>query len=215
MGFRTSTSPRCCRSSTSARRGARRSCCTSATARACAHIQAGASVASTMGFTAARRAADGHALRRARPRRDALPAWTNVGWTRAPSRSWSITSRGCSACQAFPATCARSWPRASRGPGSRSTSSAIAFGARWARSPLHSAGWTRSCSPAASARTRPSFGSGCAATRPGSALSLTRAANARAGPRISTARSRVAAFVIPTNEELMIAQHTRDVLARG
>ena len=33
------------------------------------------------------------------------------------------------------------------------------------------------------------------------------------GPRISTASSRVAAWVIPTNEELMIARHTRALLA--
>ncbi|HKY03071.1 MAG TPA: acetate/propionate family kinase [Burkholderiales bacterium] len=39
------------------------------------------------------------------------------------------------------------------------------------------------------------------------------AANAKNGPRISSAASRVAAWVIPTNEELMIARHTRDVLS--
>jgi acetate kinase len=38
------------------------------------------------------------------------------------------------------------------------------------------------------------------------------AANERNGPRISTAGSRVSAWVIPTNEELMIARHTRRVL---
>lgn len=39
------------------------------------------------------------------------------------------------------------------------------------------------------------------------------AANERNGPRISTAASRVSAWVIPTNEELMIARHTRRVIA--
>jgi acetate kinase len=39
-------------------------------------------------------------------------------------------------------------------------------------------------------------------------------ANAKGGPRISTASSRTAAWVIPTNEELMIARHTRDLLAK-
>ena len=34
-------------------------------------------------------------------------------------------------------------------------------------------------------------------------------ANATGGPRLSTATSRVSAWVIPTNEELMIARHTR------
>jgi acetate kinase len=33
-------------------------------------------------------------------------------------------------------------------------------------------------------------------------------ANAQGGPRISRAGSRVSAWVIPTNEELMIARHT-------
>jgi acetate kinase len=36
--------------------------------------------------------------------------------------------------------------------------------------------------------------------------------NARRGPRISTAASRVSAWVIPTNEELMIARHTGRLL---
>jgi acetate kinase len=40
------------------------------------------------------------------------------------------------------------------------------------------------------------------------------AANAKHGPRISSPSSSVAAWVIPTNEELMIARHTRDVLQR-
>jgi acetate kinase len=39
-------------------------------------------------------------------------------------------------------------------------------------------------------------------------VELDAAANARHGPRISTPSSRVAAWVIPTNEELMIARHT-------
>jgi acetate kinase len=39
-------------------------------------------------------------------------------------------------------------------------------------------------------------------------------ANAAHGPRLSTASSRVAAWVIPTNEELMIARHTRELLQR-
>lgn len=38
-------------------------------------------------------------------------------------------------------------------------------------------------------------------------------ANERGGPRTPTAARRVAAWVIPTNEELMIARHTRRLLA--
>jgi acetate kinase len=46
-------------------------------------------------------------------------------------------------------------------------------------------------------------------------VQLNAAANAAGGPRISTSNSRVAAWVIPTNEELMIARHTRRVLKEG
>ena len=44
-------------------------------------------------------------------------------------------------------------------------------------------------------------------------LALDGAANEAGGPRISAAESAVAAWVIPTNEELMIARHTRRVVA--
>jgi acetate kinase len=44
-------------------------------------------------------------------------------------------------------------------------------------------------------------------------VELDAAANAAGGPHISTPSSRVAVWVIPTNEELMIARHTRRVLA--
>ena len=43
-------------------------------------------------------------------------------------------------------------------------------------------------------------------------LELDEAANASGGPLISTPRSRVTAWVLPANEELMIARHTRRVL---
>jgi acetate kinase len=50
-------------------------------------------------------------------------------------------------------------------------------------------------------------------------VSLDNEANAANATRISSARSRVSAWAIPTNEELMIARHTRDVIegepARG
>ena len=44
-------------------------------------------------------------------------------------------------------------------------------------------------------------------------LDFDAAANASGAARISTAGSRIAALVIPTNKELMIARHTRDLLA--
>jgi acetate kinase len=44
-------------------------------------------------------------------------------------------------------------------------------------------------------------------------LTFDEAANARGGPRISRPGSRVSAWVVPTNEELMIALHTKRLLA--
>jgi acetate kinase len=43
-------------------------------------------------------------------------------------------------------------------------------------------------------------------------LALDLDANERGGPRISTPSSRISAWVIPTNEELMIARHTGALL---
>ena len=46
-------------------------------------------------------------------------------------------------------------------------------------------------------------------------VELDPAANAAGGPRLSTAASRVSAWVIPTNEELMIARQTRSLVMAG
>jgi acetate kinase len=46
-------------------------------------------------------------------------------------------------------------------------------------------------------------------------IELDERANARHGPRISTDRSRVSVWVVPTNEELMIARHTGTLLGLG
>jgi acetate kinase len=46
-------------------------------------------------------------------------------------------------------------------------------------------------------------------------VELDTTANERGGPRISASGSRTSAWVIPTNEELMIARHTRALLAKG
>jgi acetate kinase len=45
-------------------------------------------------------------------------------------------------------------------------------------------------------------------------VDLDDAANAKGGPRIGAAGSRVSVWAIPTNEELMIARHTRRVIGR-
>jgi len=46
-------------------------------------------------------------------------------------------------------------------------------------------------------------------------ITLDAAANAAGGPRISTEESRTAAWVVPTNEELMIARHTRRLILQN
>lgn len=46
-------------------------------------------------------------------------------------------------------------------------------------------------------------------------MELDAEANERGGPRISAATSQVSAWVIPTNEELMIARHTRALVGAG
>ena len=43
-------------------------------------------------------------------------------------------------------------------------------------------------------------------------MELDAEANANGGPRISTQRSKVSTWMIPTNEELMIARHTGSLL---
>ncbi len=45
-------------------------------------------------------------------------------------------------------------------------------------------------------------------------VKLDERANGSGGPRISTPDSRVSVWVIPTNEELMIAQHTLALVRR-
>ena len=69
-----------------------------------------------------------------------------------------------------------------------------------------------SYSPPASARTRRRSAGASARPLRGSAFELDHEANASGGPRISTRQSKVSAWVIPTNEELMIARHTGSLL---
>jgi acetate kinase len=45
-------------------------------------------------------------------------------------------------------------------------------------------------------------------------VQLDEAANAKGGPRISAVASRVSAWVVPTNEELMIARQTQRMMSK-
>ena len=102
---------------------------------------------------------------------------------------------------------------ANRARNSRSISSSTASGANWGRSPPRWAASMRSCSRRASARTRPRSARAICQAAAWLGVELDAAANTAGGPRISTAASRVAAWTIPTNEELMIARHTERLLA--
>ena len=106
--------------------------------------------------------------------------------------------------------------------------------ARRATSPRHGWPWTTSCTrpPSRSARSRrcsagstalvftagigehsaPRSAAGSARPPPGSASSSTRRRTTGTGPGSRTAGSPVSAWVIPTNEELMIARHTGAML---
>ena len=108
------------------------------------------------------------------------------------------------------ATCARCW-RATR----RTRREAIELRvpdrpANSARSPPRSAGSTLVFT-AGIGENSPRSGAASAATRPGSASNSTRTPT-RGGPCISRPGSRASAWVIPTNEELMIARHTLGVI---
>ena len=66
----------------------------------------------------------------------------------------------------------------------------------------------RWCSPAASARTAAAIRERVCRDAAWLGVELDAGRERAGGPRISTAASRVSAWVIPTNEELMIARHT-------
>ena len=168
----------------------------------------GKSVDSTLGFTAL----DGSAwarARRARSRRRPL-SLPGLGLSRKRSRRSSTRSRACSASPASATTCATCSPARSRPRASRSTTSSTAPRRRSARSPR--------CSAASTARVHRRHRRELAEIRrricEASAwlgIELDDEANAPAG-RASPARPAVSAWVIPTNEELMIARHTAALL---
>ena len=128
----------------------------------------GRSVASTMGFTARRRPADGHAFRQLRSRRAALSDG-RAGHGRARDREPDLQESGLlgvSGVSSDMRDAARE--RRSRAV-SRSTSSltaSVASSARWRRRSAASMRW---CSPPASASTRRPCASGWSRTPPGSA----------------------------------------------
>ena len=177
-------------------------------------LRDGRSIESTMGFTAL----------------DGLPMGTRTGALdpgvllylmqaqgmdgRAASRRCCTRNRACSASPASPTTCATLL--ASTEPGARQRVELFCYShrqaarARWRRRWAASTRW---CSPPASASTPPPIREEVCRRAEWLGIHLDAAANARADPRITTAASPTSAWVIPTDEEKMIAIHTRDLLA--
>ena len=158
------------------------------------------------------RADDGHTLRRHRSRRAALPDRSARHGRRALCSNFFTNNRDCSESQEFPATCAR----CSRVPTARAAEALDLFVYRINRElgslaaalgGLDALVFTGGIGEnAVSIRAR--------VCRDASwlGLELDEEANANGGPCISRKGSRVSAWVIPTNEELMIALHTRRLL---
>ena len=176
-------------------------------------LQAGRSVASTMGFTAV----------------DGLPMGTRSGNLDPGVVLYLMDERGMDARavekllyqqsgllgvsgdrqrHAHPArqrgTHARSWRSISSSTGSR---------ASWARSPRRSAGLDAIVFTAGVGENSAPIRARVCAAAAWLGLELDSAANAAGGPRISAASSRISAWTVPTNEEVMIARHTERLLA--
>ena len=212
---RTSTSPRRCPASTPGRRAGRDG--RGAPGQRREHVRACA-------------AAGASPARWASPPLDGLPMGTRCGALDPgvllylmdrhgmDARAWkscSTSSRGCSASPAISSDMRDpAGQPETRGRPRRSTCSSTASAASWDRWPRRWAGSMRWCSRAASARTPPPIRARVCRDAAWLGLELDEAANEAGGPRISRAGSRVAAWVIPTNEELMIARHTRRLLGR-
>ena len=176
-------------------------------------IRAGKSVASTMGFTAVEGLPMGTRCGSRRPRCAALSHGSARDGCARDREAHLQPVRLAGGVRHFERHAHAAGERAIRAPSWRSTCTSTGSGASWARSPRRWAAWMRSCSP-------PGIGENAAVIRERVCrdaawlgVELDAAANSAGGPRISAPASRVSAWVIPTNEELMIARHTRALLA--
>ena len=186
-----------------------------------AHLGSGASLCALRereerrqhaGVHRARRALHGHPARRCRSRRDPLPLPGPQALGQGRGNDPLQEVRACSASQESATTCAIC--SASAEPGARLAVDYFVYRAAKEIGALAAVlggidGWS---SLPASARTLPRFAAGSAGRRPGSASSWTTTANARQRPADHAAGSVVSAWVIPTNEELMIARQTATLL---
>ena len=174
-------------------------------------VQAGKSVASTMGFTAVDGLPMGTRCGSIDPGRDPL-SHGSARYGRTRDREADLqpirTARRVRDLERHARRCSRA---TSRARSSRSTFTSIASVASLARLPRRSVDSMRSCLPPASARTRPIRERVCRDAA-WLGVELDAAANASGGPCISARQRGISAWAIPTNEELMIARHTRALL---
>ena len=175
-------------------------------------LEAGRSIASTMGFTALDGLADGHSLRRARPRRDPVPHGPpRPGCAR--NREAALQSVGAARrvghLQRHARHCSRrSDPRAKLAVDLycyriRREIGSLAAALGGLDAIVFTGGIGENSAAIRERVCRDAAWLG---------VELDPAANAAGGPRISTLGARVSAWMIPTNEELMIARHTRSLL---
>ena len=170
-------------------------------------LKNGKSVDSTLGFTAL----DGLCMGTRPGAVDpgvVLYLFQSLGLSAKEVETILYKKSGSSASRESATTCARCLGATRQTHVSQWTTSCIARQRRSVRLPPCSVVSTRSCLPPASARTHQRSANGSAEASAWLGIDVDDEANTRSGPRISSSASKVSAWTIPTNEELMIARHT-------
>ena len=134
------------------------------------------------GLHRARRPADGHALRPARPRRAALSDGREEDGRRSRSRICSTRNPASRACRESPRTCASSRPPTARRRATRSTISCTGSAASSLASPRPSKASRASSSPAASANIPGGFARPCSTGMEWMGIQIDEEANRASAP---------------------------------
>ena len=129
-----------------------------------------------------------------------------------PSSGCSTTSPGCSGSPAFPATCGPCSPATA--PSAQLAIDVFVYRIRREVGSLAAAlgGLDAIVFTGGIGEHAPAIRERVCRDAAWLGVELAPAANTGGGPRISAPGSRVSAWVVPTNEELMIARHTQRVL---
>ena len=165
------------------------------------------------GLHRARRAADGHAAGPARSRRRPLPDGRERHVRRRRCRTSYTATAASRASPASATTCASSKPVPTRALHSLSIISFIGSGCSAGMLAAALGGLDAFVFTAGIGENSPSMRARIAEKLAWLGVALDPAANAGRGPLISTKESRVALYVLPTDEELMIARHTLALLS--